>query len=174
MILQIFFTKMAITQPKKVQIPKLCCLKSSTNIWPSFRNLYSIPKVIKIYLQGRKGSKPTKMNKFFTLQKIKIAFSKKFPKVWFDSFFLWLPTYETLHISLTKFLIQDRCDGRDARVAWLYWVQSFSILTNVDCRNISFLLTSMTKEWLILIYPRTHVNSIWYSSFSSGDQQIIV
>ena len=30
---------------------------------------------------------------------------------------LLLPSYETFHISFTKFLKQDRCDGRDARVA---------------------------------------------------------
>ena len=47
-ILLIFFTKIAITQPKKVKIQKCLCLKSSTNIWPSFRNIYSVPKVIKI------------------------------------------------------------------------------------------------------------------------------
>ena len=47
-ILQIFFTKMAITQPKKVQIPKFWCLKSSTNIWPSFRNIHSVLKDSKI------------------------------------------------------------------------------------------------------------------------------
>ena len=83
-ILQMLFTKMAITKPKKVQIQKFWCLTSSTNIWPSFRNIYSIPKVIKIYLQGRKGSKPAKMGQFFTLQKIKIAFSQKMSKIWFD------------------------------------------------------------------------------------------
>ena len=46
-ILLIFFTKIAITQPKKVKIQKILCIKSSTNIWPSFRNIYSVPKVIK-------------------------------------------------------------------------------------------------------------------------------
>ena len=127
-ILLVFFTKIAITQPKRVKIPKYCCLQLSTNIWPSFRNLYSLPKVIKIDLQGRKGSKPAKMGQFFTLKKIKIAFSQKFPKVWFDSFFLRLPTYETFHISLTNILKQDRCDGRDARVACV--VQSKEDLNN--------------------------------------------
>ena len=47
-ILLIFFTKIAITQPKKVKIQIFLCLKSSTNIWPSLRNIYSVPKVIKI------------------------------------------------------------------------------------------------------------------------------
>ena len=113
----VFFTKIAISWPRMIQIPKFWCLKSSTNIWPSFRNIYSVPKVIKIYSEGRKGAKPAKICTFFTLQKIKIAFSQKFPKVWFDGFFLWLPTYETFHISLTNILKQDRCDWRDARVA---------------------------------------------------------
>ena len=76
-----FFTKIAIAMPRMVQIPKFWCLKSSTNIWPSFRNIYSIPKVIKIYLQGRKGSKPAKIGQFFKFQKIKIAISQKFLKV---------------------------------------------------------------------------------------------
>ena len=31
----VFFMKSAITQPKKVQIPKFWCLKSCTNIWLS-------------------------------------------------------------------------------------------------------------------------------------------
>ena len=124
-ILRIFFTKIAITQPKKVKIQKILCLKSSTNIWPSFRNIYSVPKVVKIYSQGRKGAKPAKICTFFTLQKIKIAFSQKFSKVWFDGFFLWLPTYETFHISLTNILKQDRCDWRDARVAWAICVLHF-------------------------------------------------
>ena len=81
MILLIFFTKIAITQPKKVKIQIFLCLKSSTNIWPSLRNIYSVPKVIKIQFDGRKGSKPAKIGQFFTLQKIKIVFSQKFPKV---------------------------------------------------------------------------------------------
>ena len=119
-----------------VQIPNFWCLKSSTNIWPCFRNIYSVPKVIKIYSEGTKGSKPAKMGQFFTLQKIKIAFSQKFPKVWFDSFFLWLPTYETFHISLTKFLIQDRCDGRDARVACIYFNDQRSQILNVFVESL--------------------------------------
>ena len=77
-ILLIFLTKIAITQPKKVKIQKNLCLKSSTNIWPSLRNIYSVPK---IYLEGIKGSKPVKMGEFLTLQKIKNAFSQKFSKV---------------------------------------------------------------------------------------------
>ena len=86
-ISQIFFTKMAITQPKKVQIPKFCCLKSSTNIWPSFRNIYSISKVIKIYLQGRKGSKPAKIGKFLHCKKLKLHFLKNFPRFDLTAFF---------------------------------------------------------------------------------------
>ena len=56
-ILPIFFTKMAITQQKKVQIPKFWCLKSCTNIWLPFGNIHSIQKINKIELQGKKGSK---------------------------------------------------------------------------------------------------------------------
>ena len=122
----VFSQKIAISWPlAMIQIPKFWCLKSSTNIWPSLRNIYSVPKVIKIYSEGRKGKKPAKICTFFTLQKIKIAFSQKFAKVWFDGFFLWLPTYLTFHISLTNILKQDRCDWRDARVAWYVNIITF-------------------------------------------------
>ena len=93
-ILPIFFTKMAISQPKKVQISKFWCLKSCTNIWLPFGNIHSIKKINKIELEGEKSSKFAKIGQFCTLQKIKIAISPKFPKVWFYGFFLVLPTYE--------------------------------------------------------------------------------
>ena len=76
-----YFTKIDIAWPRMIQIPTCWCLKSSTNIWPSFRNIYSVPKVIKIYSEGRKGAKPAKICTFFTLQKIKIAFFQKNSKV---------------------------------------------------------------------------------------------
>ena len=115
-ILPIFFTKMAITQPRMIQIPKFWCLKSCTNIWLHFGNIYSIQKINRIELEGKKGSKFAKIGQFFTLQKIKIEFSQKFPKVWFHGFFLSLPTYETFDISLKKFLRTgqvwwERCTG---------------------------------------------------------------
>ena len=113
-----FFTKMAITSTRKVQIPKFWCLKSSTSIWPSFGNINSIQKVKNMELEQKKGSKLAKIGQIFALQKIKFAFSQKFSKVWFHSFFLWLPMYQTNNNSLTKFIIQDRCGGRDVRVAW--------------------------------------------------------
>ena len=83
---------MAITQPRMIQIPKFWCLKSCTNIWLHFGNIHSIQKINRIELEGKKGSKFAKIGKFFTLQKIKIEFSQKFPKVWFHGFFLSLPT----------------------------------------------------------------------------------
>ena len=83
MILQIFFTKMAITQPRKVQIPKFWCLKSSTNIWQSCGNIYSIPKINKIELRGEKWFKTCKNRPIFCIEKIKIEFSQKFPRVLF-------------------------------------------------------------------------------------------
>ena len=64
MILQIFFTKMAITQARKVQIAKFWCLKSSTNIWLSCGNIYSISKINKIEIEGKKVSKPAKNAQF--------------------------------------------------------------------------------------------------------------
>ena len=70
MILQIFFTKMAITQARKVQITKFWCLKSSTNIWLSCGIINSIPKINKIELEGRKDSKSAKIGQFFTLKKM--------------------------------------------------------------------------------------------------------
>ena len=44
-ILPIFFTKMAITQPRMIQIPKFWCLKSCTNIWLHFGNIHLIKKI---------------------------------------------------------------------------------------------------------------------------------
>ena len=101
------------------------CLKSSTNIWPSFRNIDSVPKVIKIYSEGRKGAKPAKICKFFTLQKIKIAFSQKFSKVWFDGFFLWLQQFSVSprHLSFgfrTKgFVTKGLRRGLENTIKWL-------------------------------------------------------
>ena len=86
MILQIFLTKMAITQPRKVQIPKFWCLKSSTNIWQSCGNIYSIPKINKIELRGENGSKLAKIGQFFALKKLKLNFLKNFPGFYFKSF----------------------------------------------------------------------------------------
>jgi len=79
MILQIFFTKMAITQARKVQIAKFLCLESSTNIWLSCGNIYSIPKINKIEIEGKKGSKLAKIGQFFALRKLKLHFLKNFP-----------------------------------------------------------------------------------------------
>ena len=64
-----------------VQIPKFWCLRSSTNIWLSVRNINSIQKVKKIKLERKKGSKPAKIGQLFALKKIKIAFSQNF--AWF-------------------------------------------------------------------------------------------
>ena len=75
------FTKIAITQPRMIQIPKFWCLKSCTNIWLHFGIIHSIQKINRIELEGKKGSKFAKIGQFFTLQKIKIEFSQKFPKV---------------------------------------------------------------------------------------------
>ena len=72
---------MAINQLRKVQIPKFWCLKSSTNIWISCGNIYSIPKINKIEFEGNKDLKLAKIGQFFVLKKIKIAFSQKFPRV---------------------------------------------------------------------------------------------
>ena len=77
----VFFTKITITQPRMIQIPKFWCLKSCTNIWLHFGNIHSIQKINRIELEGKKGSKFAKIGQFFTLQKIKIEFSQKFPKV---------------------------------------------------------------------------------------------
>ena len=79
MILHIIFTKIAITQPRIVQIPKFWCLKSSTNIWLSVGTINSIPKVKKIEVEGKKGSKPAKLGQFFALKKLKLHFLKILP-----------------------------------------------------------------------------------------------
>ena len=75
-ILPIFFIKMAITQPRMIQIPKFWCLKSCTNIWLHFGNIHSIQKINRIELEGKKGSKFAKIGQFFTLQNIKIEITK--------------------------------------------------------------------------------------------------
>ena len=82
---------MAITQPRKVQIPKFWCLKSSTNIWPSFGNINSIPKVNKIEWEGKKGSKSAKIGQFFALKKLKLHFLKNFPRFDLTAFFCDFP-----------------------------------------------------------------------------------
>ena len=87
MILQKIFTKMAITQPRKVQIPKFWCLKSCTNIWLSFGNISSIPKVKNIELEGKEGSKLAKIGQFFALKKLKLHFLQNFPRFDFTAFF---------------------------------------------------------------------------------------
>ena len=95
MILPIFFTKMAIPHPIKVQIPKFWCLKSSTNIWQSCGNIYSIPKINKIEIEGKKGLKLTKIGQFFALKKLKLHFLKNFPGFDFKTFlcvFLYVST----------------------------------------------------------------------------------
>merc|ERR1712218_178545 len=75
----VFFTKMAITQPRMIQITKFWCLKSCTNIWLLFGNIYSIQKINRIELEGKKGSKFAKIGQFFALQKIEIEISQKDP-----------------------------------------------------------------------------------------------
>ena len=105
MILQIFFTKMAITQPRKVQIPKFWCLKSSTNIWQSCGNIYSIPKINKIELRGENGSKLAKIGQFFALKKLKLNFLKNFPGFYFKSFLCVF-----LYVSMNFSHWQNLCD----------------------------------------------------------------
>ena len=117
-ILPIFFTKMAITQPRMIQIPKFWCLKSCTNIWLHFGNIHSIQKINRIELEGKKGSKFAKIGQFFTLQKIKIEFSQKFPKVWFHGFFLWLTNILEKLISLTDLMGRVKCLGQSCRAQW--------------------------------------------------------
>ena len=126
-ILPIFFTKMAITQPRMIQIPKFWCLKSCTNIWLHFGNIHSIQKINRMELGGKKGSKFAKIGQFFTLQKIKIEFSQKFPKVWFHGFFLWLTNILEKLISLTDLMGRVKCLGQSCRAqCWeiSVWIKS--------------------------------------------------
>ena len=62
-----------------IQIPKFWCLKSCTNIWLLFGNIYSIQKINRIELEGKKGSKVAKIGQNFALQKIEIEISQKDP-----------------------------------------------------------------------------------------------
>ena len=80
MILQTFFTKMAITSPRKVQIQKFWCLKSSTNIWLSFGNLNSIQKVKNMELEQKEGSKLAKIGQISALKKLNLHFLKIFSR----------------------------------------------------------------------------------------------
>ena len=139
MILQTFFTKMAITSPRKVQIPKFWCLKSSTGNWPSFGNINSIQKVKKNWTRAKGRFKTCQNRPNFCIEKIKFAFSQIFSKVWFDIFFLWLPMYQTNNNSLTKFIIQDRCGGRDVRVAWSNYITYYIV-------TLSTLLSNLTHD----------------------------
>ena len=82
-----FSTKMAITSPRKVQIPKFWCLKSSTNIWLSFGNLSSITKVKNIELEQKECSKLAKISQIFALKKLNLHFLKNFPRFDFTAFF---------------------------------------------------------------------------------------
>ncbi len=82
-----FFTKMAITSTRKVQIPKFWCLKSSTSIWPSYGNINSIQKVKNMELEQREGSKLAKIGQFFALKKLNLHFLKNFPRFDFTAFF---------------------------------------------------------------------------------------
>ncbi len=93
----IFFTKMAITQASKVQIAKLWCLKSSTDIWLSCGNIYSISKINNIEIEGKKVSKPAKNCQFFTLKKLKLHFLKFYQGLIWQLFSVtpctWVPTF---------------------------------------------------------------------------------
>ena len=80
MILQTFFTKMAITSPRKVQIQKFWCLKSSTDIWLSFGNLNSIQKVKNMELEQKEGSKLAKIGQISALKKLNLHFLKIFSR----------------------------------------------------------------------------------------------
>ena len=87
MILQTFLTKMALTQSRKVQIPKFWCLKSSTSIWPSFGNINSIQKVKNMELEQKEGSKLANIGQIFALKKLNLHFLKNFPRFDFTAFF---------------------------------------------------------------------------------------
>ena len=97
--------KMTITQPRKVQIPKFCCLKSSTNIWQSCGNIYSIPKTQKIDWEGKQISKLAKIGQFFALKKLKMNFLKNFPGFYFKSFLCFF-----LYVSMNFSHWQNLCD----------------------------------------------------------------
>ena len=125
-ILPIFFTKMAISQPKKVQISKFWCLKSCTNIWLPFGNIHSIKKINKIELEGEKSSKFAKIGQFCTLQKIKIAISPKFTKLWFHGFrtsqISW-QSFEKPILNFTKYVFIKTFFDRLLYLAEVTWIQ---------------------------------------------------
>ena len=94
------------------------CLKSLTSIWPSFGNINSIQKVKNMELEQKEWSKLAKIGLIFALKKLDFYIFSKICQGLIWQLFLWLPMYHTNNNSLTKFIIQDRCGGRDARVAW--------------------------------------------------------
>ena len=115
--LPLFFIKMTITQARKVQIAKFWCLKSSTDILLSCRNIYSISKINKIEIEGRKVSNPAKNGQFFTSKKLKLHFLTIFPGFDLIAFFC-----DTLTWSL-KFHFR-RPLSQTVRLLNLYWFRA--------------------------------------------------
>jgi len=104
-------------------------------------------------MRGKERFKISKNRPIFCIEKIKIAFSQKFSKVWFDSFFLWLPIYKTFNIWLRKFMIQERCGGRDARVAWGKDITCELIISCVMSVPVHSLSCVMFHQCDILVCP---------------------
>ena len=75
--MQIFFTKMSINQPRKVQIPKFWCLKSLINIslQLSFSWLGQKIALFSSY-RGKKCQKPSKLGNILVFEKGKLHFLK--------------------------------------------------------------------------------------------------
>ena len=83
--------KMAITSPKKSPNSKIL-VHTVINIF--LEHLFN-PKSPKYGTRVKRKFKTCINRPIFCIKKIKIAFSQKFSKVGFHSFFLWLPMYQT-------------------------------------------------------------------------------
>ena len=75
MILQIFFIKTSITQPRKVQIPKCWCLKSLIDIFLQLPFSWLGQKIAQFWCyRGKKCQKPSKLCNILVFEMRKLHF----------------------------------------------------------------------------------------------------
>ena len=89
---------------------------------------------------GKQDLSDKSIKPYFSVLNLEIEFSQKYSNVWLYSFLRWPPTYKTNFISLRKWMIHVRCDGRYARVAWLTSIRLFvQSADNTGCLNLKIL-----------------------------------
>ena len=100
-------------------------------------------KLSKNWTRGKERFNTYKNRPIFCIKKLILQFLKNFPRFDLTAFFFFFLfshyyNYKTYNISLTKFMKQDRCDGRDARVV---------CKTNISVKNISEANTKTSNIW---------------------------